>query len=158
MLIGDLTRAEFKIGLPKVVREVCDYLNSLDLVALETGRHEINEQIFMNVMEFETSDSASKQAEMHRKYVDVQVLIRGLENIEYGIAYPDLSSYNEYNEQDDYQLTPEIANKNVVSLQPKQFIVFLPYEPHKPGCNVDGKAISLKKLVVKIPVELLTAE
>ena len=26
MLIGDLTRADFKLGLPKVIAETCEYL------------------------------------------------------------------------------------------------------------------------------------
>ena len=50
MFVGDLTREDFRQGLPKVIVEVCDYLNTLNLAALENGRHEISEQIYMNVM------------------------------------------------------------------------------------------------------------
>jgi len=35
------------------------------------------------------------------------------------------------------------------------FAVFFPYEPHKPGCTVNGKSTIVKKLVVKVPVELI---
>ena len=51
MIISSLTSLNFKVGLPKVIAEVCDYLNTLDLNALENGRHDINDQIYMNVME-----------------------------------------------------------------------------------------------------------
>lgn len=155
MIIGDLTRADFKLGLPKVIAEVCDHLNTLDLMALETGRHNITEEIYMNVMAFDTAVAESKQAELHHQYIDVQVLISGQENIEYSVAYPDLAKYTDYNEQDDYRLTPDIDHKSTLTLKPKMFVVFLPYEPHKPGCNVDNQVVSLKKLVVKIPVNLL---
>lgn len=155
MIISSLTSLNFKVGLPKVIAEVCDYLNTLDLNALENGRHDINDQIYMNVMEPETAEPSSKKAELHHEYLDVQVLIRGTENIEVGANYPDLSKYESYNEADDYQLCADINDKFTVTMKPKMFAVFYPYEPHKPCCVVNGKTEKIKKLVVKVPVKLI---
>ena len=155
MIISSLTSPNFKVGLPKVIAEVCDYLNTLDLNALENGRHDINDQIYMNVMEPETAEPSSKKAELHHEYLDVQVLIRGTENIEVGANYPDLSKYESYNEADDYQLCADIDDKFTITMKPKMFAVFYPYEPHKPCCVVNGKTEKIKKLVVKVPVELI---
>ena len=155
MIISSLTSPNFKVGLPKVIAEVCDYLNTLDLNALENGRHDINDQIYMNVMEPETAEASSKKAELHHEYLDVQVLIRGTENIEVGANYPDLSQYESYNEADDYQLCADIDDKFTVTMKPKMFAVFYPYEPHKPCCVVNGKTEKIKKLVVKVPVKLI---
>lgn len=74
MIISSLTSPNFKVGLPKVIAEVCDYLNTLDLNALENGRHDINDQIYMNVMEPETAESSSKKAELHHEYLDYKCL------------------------------------------------------------------------------------
>ena len=145
MIISSLTSPNFKVGLPKVIAEVCDYLNTLDLNALENGRHDINDQIYMNVMEPETAEPSSKKAELHHEYLDVQVLIRGTENIEVGANYPDLSKYESYNEADDYQLCADIDDKFTVTMKPKMFAVFYPYEPHKPCCVVNGKTEKIKK-------------
>ena len=155
MIISSLTSTNFKVGLPKVIAEVCDYLNTLDLNALENGRHDINDQIYMNVMEPETAEPSSKKAELHHEYLDVQVLIRGTENIEVGANYPDLSKYESYNEADDYQLCADIDDKFTITMKPKMFAVFYPYEPHKPCCVVNGKTEKIKKLVVKVPVKLI---
>ncbi|CBY86708.1 N-acetylneuraminate anomerase [Haemophilus influenzae] len=155
MIISTLTNPNFKVGLPKVIAEVCDYLNTLDLNALENGRHDINDQIYMNVMEPETAEPSSKKAELHHEYLDVQVLIRGTENIEVGATYPNLSKYEDYNEADDYQLYADIDDKFTVTMKPKMFAVFYPYEPHKPCCVVNGKTEKIKKLVVKVPVKLI---
>ena len=155
MIISSLTSPNFKVGLPKVIAEVCDYLNTLDLNTLENGRHDINDQIYMNVMEPETAEPSSKKAELHHEYLDVQVLIRGTENIEVGANYPDLSKYESYNEADDYQLCADIDDKFTVTMKPKMFAVFYPYEPHKPCCVVNGKTEKIKKLVVKVPVKLI---
>lgn len=155
MIISSLTSPNFKVGLPKVIAEVCDYLNTLDLNALENGCHDINDQIYMNVMEPETAEPSSKKAELHHEYLDVQVLIRGTENIEVGANYPDLSKYESYNEADDYQLCADIDDKFTVTMKPKMFAIFYPYEPHKPCCVVNGKTEKIKKLVVKVPVKLI---
>ena len=155
MIISSLTSPNFKVGLPKVIAEVCDYLNTLDLNASENGRHDINDQIYMNVMEPETAEPSSKKAELHHEYLDVQVLIRGTENIEVGANYPDLSKYESYNEADDYQLCADIDDKFTITMKPKMFAVFYPYEPHKPCCVVNGKTEKIKKLVVKVPVRLI---
>lgn len=155
MIISSLTSPNFKVGLPKAIAEVCDYLNTLDLNGLENGRHDINDQIYMNVMEPETAESSRKKAELHHEYLDVQVLIRGTENIEVGANYPDLSKYESYNEADDYQLCADIDDKFTVTMKPKMFAVFYPYEPHKPCCVVNGKTEKIKKLVVKVPVKLI---
>ncbi|SPX42797.1 Putative sugar isomerase [Haemophilus influenzae] len=155
MIISSLTSPNFKVGLPKVIAEVCDYLNTLDLNALENGRHDINDQIYMNVMEPETAEPSSKKAELHHEYLDVQVLIRGTENIEVGATYPNLSKYEDYNEADDYQLCADIDDKFTVTMKPKMFAVFYPYEPHKPWLCSQWKTEKIKKLVVKVPVKLI---
>lgn len=150
MIISSLTNPNFKVGLPKVIAEVCDYLNTLDLNALENGRHDINDQIYMNVMEPETAEPSSKKAELHHEYLDVQVLIRGTENIEVGATYPNLSKYEDYNEADDYQLCADIDDKFTVTMKPKMFAVFYPYEPHKPCCVVNGKTGLINKTLCDI--------
>lgn len=154
MLLGDLSRADYAKGLPPVFARLCEKLLTLDLVNLPLGTQELVDGINMNVMSFETAAAETKQAELHRKFIDIQVLIEGDEAIEYGLAYPNLEKYTDYNDADDYQLTPEIDNKNIVVLKPKMFAIFMPNEPHKPGISVNGNKM-LKKLVVKVPVELL---
>ncbi|MGQ0286915.1 N-acetylneuraminate anomerase [Pasteurellaceae bacterium 22721_9_1] len=156
MYIGDLNRNDYRRDLPKVLADICDYLKTLDLQQLENGRHDINDEIYMNVMT-PTSDAAeNKKTELHHKYIDLQLIISGADGMEYGVAYPDLALYEAYNEADDYQVTDKpIADKNWIVVQPHQFVVYYPFEPHKPCCNINGEVIKLKKLVVKVPVSLL---
>ena len=155
MLLGDLSRADYAKSLPPIFARLCEKLKSLDLVNLPLGWQDLEEGIRMNVMAFETSPAEDKKAEMHRKFIDIQLLISGTEMIEYGLSEPDLTKFDEYREEDDYQLTEMIEHKNDLVLQPNMFAIFLPYEPHKPGNSVNGKNAQLKKLVVKVPVTLL---
>ncbi|AWW34752.1 YhcH/YjgK/YiaL family protein [Mannheimia varigena] len=154
MILADLSRDDYVKSLPSVFSRLCQKLKTLDLANLELGWQELEEGIRMNVMSFETSPAEGKKAEMHRKFVDIQLLIEGEEMIEYGLSQPDLSKYDEYRDEDDYQLTDAIDDKNEVVLKPNMFAIFLPYEPHKPGNAVNGNK-TLKKLVVKVPAELI---
>ncbi|HDL1730118.1 TPA: YhcH/YjgK/YiaL family protein, partial [Mannheimia haemolytica] len=153
MILADLSRDDYLKSLPPVFARLCKKLKSLDLVNLELGWQELENGIRMNVMSFETTPAEGKKAELHRKFIDIQLLIDGEEMIEYGLSQPDLSKYDEYRDEDDYQLTAEIDDKNNLILKPNMFAIFLPYEPHKPGNSVNGNK-TLKKLVVKVPVEL----
>ncbi len=54
MIFGDLTRDDFKRNLPQVMVDICNRLNTLDLENLSTGRHDLTDQIYMNVMESTT--------------------------------------------------------------------------------------------------------
>ncbi|OOR99318.1 hypothetical protein B0187_06055 [Haemophilus paracuniculus] len=155
MLLGDLSRADYAKSLPPVFARLCAKLNSLDLANLPLGWQDLEPNIRMNVMEFETSEAAGKQAEMHRKFIDIQLLIAGEEMIEYGLSQPNLALFDDYREDEDYQLTDQIENQNEVVLKPNMFAIFLPYEPHKPGNCVKGNPQPLRKLVVKVPIELL---
>ncbi|MDU8923559.1 N-acetylneuraminate anomerase [Pasteurellaceae bacterium LIM206] len=156
MFFSDLTRPDFTCGLPKIIADTCDYLNTLDLAGLELGRHDISERIYMNVMEVDSKPAAELRPEMHHQYLDIQVLISGEEKMEYGVTTPNLADYEPYNEEGDYHFSnKEIDGKQEILLRPKMFVVYLPYEPHKPCINPADKSVHLKKLVVKIPVEML---
>ena len=47
MIISALNNPNFKVGLPKVIADICDHLNTLDLEALENGRHDLSDQVYM---------------------------------------------------------------------------------------------------------------
>ena len=157
MLYGDLSRADYAKSLPAVFVKCCEKLKTLDLANLEEGSQELIDGIKMNVMSFDTVLPETKKAEMHRKFIDIQLVISGEEMIESSVAQPDLAQYDEYRDEDDYQLTltEVLEGKNEVVLKPNMFAIFLPYEPHKPGNAVNGKCQTVKKLVVKVPFDAL---
>ncbi|MGX2951115.1 N-acetylneuraminate anomerase [Ursidibacter sp. B-7004-1] len=154
MLLGDLSRDDYAKSLPPVFARLCGKLKTLDLINLPLGWQDLEDGVRMNVMEFETAPAEGKKAELHRKFIDIQLLISGEEAIEYSLSYPNLALYDEYRDEDDYQLTDQLENKNLLVLKPNMFAIFLPNEPHAPGISVNGNRL-LKKLVVKVPVEYI---
>lgn len=116
------------------------------------GRYEL-QGIFMNVMTFNTQSPVEKKAELHEQYIDIQLLLNGEERILFGMA-GTARQCEEFHHEDDYQLCSAIENEQTIILKPGMFAVFMPGEPHKPGCVV-GEPGEIKKVVVKVKADLM---
>ncbi|MEG3133036.1 N-acetylneuraminate anomerase [Rouxiella sp. T17] len=155
MFHGSLAQPLFFDGLPERIRWVLDYLAKTSLQELSCGRHDIDgDLMFMNVMEFDAQPAQNKKAELHHVYADIQVLISGIEGIEYSPFTPE-KNLGPYQADDDYQLISDIPHKSQLHMFPGMFAVFLPGEPHKPGCQIAGSD-TIKKVVVKLHYTLLS--
>ncbi|EJU0070161.1 N-acetylneuraminate anomerase [Escherichia coli] len=118
------------------------------------SRYELQgDNIFMNVMTFNTQSPVEKKAELHEQYIDIQLLLNGEERILFGMA-GTARQCEEFHHEDDYQLCSAIENEQAIILKPGMFAVFMPGEPHKPGCVV-GEPGEIKKVVVKIKADLM---
>ena len=118
------------------------------------GRYELQgDNIFMNVMTFNTQSPVEKKAELHEQYIDIQLLLNGEERILFGMA-GTARQCEAFHHEDDYQLCSAIENEQAIILKPGMFAVFMPGEPHKPGCVV-GEPGEIKKVVVKIKADLM---
>ena len=118
------------------------------------GRYELQgDNIFMNVMQFATQSPEQKKAELHREYIDIQVLLSGEERILFGMT-DSARQCEEMHVEDDYQLCSQIADEQAMVLKPGRFVIFMPGEPHKPGCVVQAP-MHIKKVVIKVRASLL---
>ena len=113
------------------------------------------DDIFMNVMQFATQPAEQKKAELHVQYIDIQLLLAGEERIQFGVA-GSAQDTEERQVEEDYQLCRVIADAQTITLKPGMFAVFMPGEPHKPGC-VAVDVGEIKKVVVKVRATLLAA-
>lgn len=120
------------------------------------GRYELQgDDIFMNVMTFATQPPEQKKAELHEQYIDIQLLLAGEERILYGVA-GSARQCEERHVEDDYQLCSAIDGMQRLDLKPGMYAIFMPGEPHKPGCVVK-ESEEIKKVVVKVRATLLDA-
>ena len=120
------------------------------------GRYELQgDDIFMNVMQFATQAAEQKKAELHIRYIDIQLLLAGAERVYYGVV-GSARECEEKHIEEDYQLCCRIEEQQSISLKPGMFAVFMPGEPHKPGCVVTDET-EIKKVVIKVRASLLDA-
>lgn len=120
------------------------------------GRYALQgDDVFMNVMQFATQRPDQKKAELHEQYIDIQLLLAGEERILFGTE-GSARECEEKHVAEDYQLCCHIEEEQSLVLKPGMFVVFMPGEPHKPGCVV-GTTGEIKKVVVKVRASLLAA-
>lgn len=147
---NDMDKLDRQIEMsPAVWEAVGVFLKENDLDALHIGRNEIGNGVFANVAEYETK--LQNVYELHRRYIDVQLLTRGCEAV--FVADKELAKepQGEYNEEGDYILYAEADNARQVVVSPISYQVFYPSDAHKPCMALDGCPVPVRKVCVKIP-------
>lgn len=155
MIFGHISQSD-KCVLPAPILTALEFLANRDLDSLEIGRHDINgDLMFVNVMSFDTAHEDEKLAEVHKEYIDLQVLIHGEEKIQFALKSQYHVAETEYNANDDFYLVNSMDSPSSLVLMPGCFAMFFPNQPHKPGCCLQLPQ-HIKKAVVKIHKTLLS--
>jgi biofilm protein TabA len=123
------------------------FLKNQQLENLPAGKYPIiGEQVFASVSEAPSHKKEEVQWESHRKYIDLQYIIRGRELI--GIADISKASITKPYTGDAVNYTAE-GDYYVASQS--EFFLFFPNDAHRPTIKVDGYDV-VKKIVIKILV------
>ncbi|MEW9206081.1 N-acetylneuraminate anomerase [Citrobacter werkmanii] len=155
-MITDELRSLPSSGLHPVLQEALTLAVAARPQEKPPGRYELQgDNIFMNVMQFATQSPEQKKAELHQQYIDIQMLLSGEERILFGMT-DSARQCEEMHIEDDYQLCSQIADEQAMVLKPGKFVIFMPGEPHKPGCAVEEPG-EIKKVVIKVRASLLHA-
>ncbi len=147
MIKDNLKNAAKYYNLSERIKIALKYLQENDLRSLADGKYPIDgENIYMNVQEYQTR--VSNNLESHQKYIDIQYMIKGEENM--GVASIDgLKVVEEYNEEKDVIFYNGDCKKELV--KESEFIIFYPEDAHLP-CQMVDKPLIVKKVVVKIKI------
>ena len=127
--------------------KVClDFIYAGKADSLENGKYDLEDGIYIKVSDYDTKDEP--KYETHDKYVDIQYIISGEEDIEVADVL-DFTPNTEYNEVKDITFgTASGARKHMV---PGTFCILLPEDAHAPGLTGKEKC-HVKKAVFKVPV------
>ncbi|MBI3580566.1 MAG: YhcH/YjgK/YiaL family protein [Nitrospinae bacterium] len=118
---------------------------------LPDGRYEVGgEGAYATVQTYLTESAKGKRPETHRKYADIQALIKGREIIGW-LPAKGLEKEKEYDPERDVEFHKNSADETRLLLKPGLFAVFYPADAHKPGCSAASPEV-VRKVVVKIPV------
>ncbi len=134
-----------------ISQNVIDFLTGLNSQT-ETGHYEIDEHSYANVDIYDTKNSCICKFEAHKKYIDIQMLLSGKEELDFMPA-EGLIVCEEYDDKRDIMFfeNPDKISDRVI-LEPGKFALIFPHEAHKPQMNICGNSEQVKKVVVKILV------
>lgn len=124
-----------------------EFLRTQNLQTLENRRYDIDgNNVYATITENPTKDFDSTTWESHRKYIDLQYVIRGKERI--GRVSPDKLTVTR-----PYAEARDVANYSgpgtLYDALPGTFFLFFPSDAHRPNIANGDKAAD-KKIVIKI--------
>lgn len=116
------------------------------------GRHEIaGDDVYALVQQQRTISVVDRQYEAHRKYVDIQYIIRGRE-IMYWAPLALLRNVTKpYDADHDAALFSLVPEGVPIPVRAGQFVIFFPDDGHVPLCAWD-EPDDVLKVVVKVRV------
>ncbi len=148
MITDDIKNIQKYPQIPEKIREFITVLSS----NVECGRYWITEDDYVNVEFYETKKPEMGVFESHEKYTDIQIILTGIERIDYA-DISGLSVDIPYNDEKDIVFYKK-TNKDVKSviIKSRQFAIFNPNEAHMPQLSVK-ESLRVKKAVVKLKIK-----
>lgn len=128
--------------------KVYEFLCSID-ENTPKGRYDFNENLYCNVVSYETKESFDGIFESHRDFIDLHVLIAGEEKIYYGDKNTMVVA-KEYDSKGDYELLKG-EEYSFVSYEKMQGVEFLTNEAHM-GAGSVCESQKIIKCIIKIKI------
>jgi len=132
----------------KAVWDKCfAFMRDSDLTKLKPGKYAIDgDKAYATITEAPSKEFDKSAWESHRRYIDLQYVIRGKEKI--GVAPVSTATVTKpYDEAKDG--AAYTAEGQYFIAEPDAFFLFFPSDAHRPNIKVDGFDV-VKKLVIKI--------
>lgn len=118
--------------------------------ALPKGVSFLEHDVKVIVSEYATKSINENGYEAHRKYIDIQFPIDGLESVKC-CHVESLVATSDYNEENDYILFAD-RDGTTLTIGDGYFLVLFPDDGHMPQLCVD-KPETIKKVTLKVPVK-----
>lgn len=148
MIIDTLNNAKKYQSLSPRIAKALDWLLRTNLKTLAVGKYSIeDENIFAIVQEYQTLDSDNEQMEAHKKYIDVQYMIKGKEIVGLSLLNNQTIS-KEYDAEKDFMLVADTPSF-FAPLTEGNFMIFYPTDLHMPCIKITETA-TVKKVVIKV--------
>lgn len=149
MIFGNIKHEKTYSNLDKDILKCLEYAKENSLMDLEKGSYEIDGQdIFVNIVGYETCEKEDRFWEAHRKYIDVHLMLDGCERID--VNFIENLEQKEYEEEGDFLPLDGEAN-GYVELRKGDFLVCYPEDAHMTAIKVNDKE-EIKKAIFKVIV------
>lgn len=131
--------------------DAINYLSQLDLNTVSLGRHDVNDDFYFNVDEYDTSLDENRYFESHRRYIDIQMILAG-EEIMQITDIDRLQVSVPYDEEKDCTLYYSAGINGGALFRAGSVLIFYPKDAHR-SISFNGKMSHVKKIVGKLSVD-----
>ena len=111
----------------------------------------IPDKLTASIATYTTSPAEERQLEAHRRYADVQVVLKGAERIECAhISDCKVELSEEFSKGGDIGFYADPEYVSSIALDKGTFLYLLPEDAHKPCVNAGAESAEVTKVVFKI--------
>lgn len=132
MIIDSIQKIETYAVVNKRFEKVASFLASNDLTSMFPGRYPVDgDNIFLTISENDLKSPADAKLEAHREYIDIQIVLAGIESFGWKSLLSCQAVSSEYNPEKDIMFFADTPD-TYFSLQSGQFAIFFPEDAHAP--------------------------
>lgn len=149
MIIDTLANASKYAGLNPLFAKAFDFINQNDIANLPDGVSEISEglKVIVNTGIGKTAETSLAEFECHDKNIDIQICVKGLENIAWKPREKCVTPNGDYNQEKDVRFFSDAPDMFFLLID-GQFAIFFPEDVHAPMIG-EGE---IKKIVIKVKI------
>jgi biofilm protein TabA len=141
--------SEYAFANP-LLKKGLDFLRSPQAASMQVGKIELEgDRLFAMMQEYPTKQEKDCFWEAHRKYIDIQFIVAGVEDIGYA-PLASLKVIEPYDAAKDFMKLS--GDGTVLRISAGMFAIFFPHDAHKPCMAPSGQSAPVKKIVVKVAV------
>lgn len=150
MVYDKIDNIETYKGLSEDIYEGLKFLKNAS-TDLACGEHEINPRVWAIVSDYKTKPENENGYEAHRKFIDIQYLLKGTEK-NCCLPIDKLKETKPYNEEIDAAFYTTDTPAQELTLGNGFFAIYYPQDGHMP-CLAHGRTLMVKKIVVKVCIQ-----
>jgi YhcH/YjgK/YiaL family protein len=148
MIFSALSQSERYAALHPLFPRAFEYMRNTDLHALATGVHQIiDKQLFVIVEAASGRMRMEAKLEAHRKYIDIQLVLEGVDEMGWKPLAECHQPMAEYSDERDIRFFDDVPD-SWIATPAGAFCIFFPEDAHAP--LVSSGAI--RKVIFKIAV------
>lgn len=160
MILDTIDNARLYAGLNPCFPKAFEILKDQTMLKRQDGKYPVDgEKTFYTIQRYTTRPINDGKFEAHRKYIDIQFLLSGIELLGYA-PLKGLTVAKEYNPEKDIAFFHPPKDFTKVMLEPGLFCILFPNDAHLPalgevsplggpGCHL-ALPSDVRKVVVKI--------
>src|SRR3972149_557293 len=132
MILTTLTQSSRYAALHPLFPRVFEYIRNTDLLALAPGRYPIiGEDLFAIVEHVPGRTRAEAKLECHRRYIDIQLVLEGVDEMGWKALEDCHNPVNDYSAEKDIRFFHD-APASWIAVPPDHFCIFFPGDAHAP--------------------------
>ena len=148
MIFSALSQTSRYAELHPLFRQAFDYMRDNELYALAPGRYPIvGDDLFAIVEHVAGKTKEMAKLEAHRRYIDIQLVLEGDEQMGWKPLADCLNPVSEHSEEKDIRFFHD-APASWIAVPPDHFCIFFPEDAHAPLLG-NGQ---IKKVIFKVAV------